>query len=61
MTKFSFMLFPDGSWCETAGATSYLKETSSWLEVTGETTLLEIADHLNDEKMTGSIIGEMLG
>lgn len=61
MTNFSFMLWPDGSWCETAGATDFLKETAGWIEVAPRTRLITIANVLTDEKELGSILQEMFG
>lgn len=61
MQEFHYMLFKDGSWCNMAGASEYLKNLDTWIEVTGDTTPLDIASHIDDEKMTGSIIHDMLG
>lgn len=61
MTQYHFMLWPDGSWCDLDSATDYLKNTGTWMEVTGHTTPIQMANHLDDEKMLGTIIKEMLG
>lgn len=61
MISYRYMLWKDGSWCNKDTATDYLKRTDDWIEVTGYTTPVTIADHLDDEKMTGQIIKEMLG
>ncbi len=61
MTEFHYMLWPDGSWCDKANATEFLLNSEGWIEVTGDTSPLDIASHIDDEKMTGTIIKEMLG
>ncbi len=61
MTEFHYMLWPDGSWCDMANATDYLKQTGSWLEVTWHTRLNTIAEHLENEKQLGGILADMFG
>ncbi len=61
MTEFHYMLWPDGSWCDMANATDYLKQTEIWMEVTGNTSFNQIANHLENEKQLGGILADMFG